>query len=365
MRVLFLVPYPTEGASNRIRVEQFLPYLESQNVIVKVRPFANRRFYRILYLQGHYIEKLFWFFVSTINRVFDLFRAIRYDLIFIHREAYPFGGPFIESLVHGMGKPIIFDFDDAIFLPNTSKENRHIDRFKNPDKVCAIIRMSRSVIAGNKYLEEFTLRYNDNVVIIPSCVDTDRYIPATHRKDADTVTIGWIGSVTTQGYLSGMKDVFAALSARHKNVIFRVIGAQLDNDFFNGVVSKRWSLDNEISDLQEIDIGIMPLSDDEWSKGKCGFKAILYMACGLPVVASAVGANNYIIDDAITGFLPRTKEEWVERLSALIRDEELRRKMGRKGREKAVREYSLAHASPLFYQILRMACSSRIGEYKK
>ena len=114
MKVLFLVPYPTEGASNRVRVEQFIPYLKSQGVICKVRPFVNKAFYKILYLPHRYLEKVFWFTICTLNRLFDILRALNYDLVFIHREAYPLGGPFIESLLYILGKPIIFDFDDAI-----------------------------------------------------------------------------------------------------------------------------------------------------------------------------------------------------------------------------------------------------------
>ena len=130
MKILFLVPYPKEGASNRVRVTQFIPYLESRDMVCRVRSFVNRRFFNILYAPHRYSEKIFWFILATLNRMLDVIRSFRYDLVFVHREAYPLWGPSIEFILHKMKKPIVFDFDDAIFLPNSSEHNIYIERFK-------------------------------------------------------------------------------------------------------------------------------------------------------------------------------------------------------------------------------------------
>ncbi len=355
LRVLFLVPYPTEGASNRVRVEQFMPYLKTKGIMSKIRPFFNTRFYRIVYLPHRYPEKIFWFLVCTFNRLLDIFRAIRYDIVFIHREAYPLDGAIIESILYKMKKPIIFDFDDAIFFPNTSPQNMYIERFKKPQKVSRIIEMSSHVIAGNSYLKDFASRYNNKITVIPSSVDTEKYRPTPPRADKKEIVIGWIGSNTTKDFLRDLEDVFVQLSGRYKNLVFKFVGADFPRMKVNNVVNKKWSLRDEVSDLQSFDIGIMPLPDNEWAKGKCGFKAILYMACGLPVVASPVGANLEIIENERTGFFASTNEEWIDRLSRLIEDEALRRSMGERGRTRAIERYSLLFTAPLFYDGLKKA----------
>lgn len=353
MKILFLVPYPTEGASNRIRVEQFIPYLEARGVRCKVRPFVNGRFYRILYLPHRYMEKAFWFVICTLNRLFDIVRAFGRDIVFIHREAYPFGGAAIESILHKMGKSLVFDFDDAIFLPNTSEHNIYIERFKNPRKVGRIMGMSGLVMAGNDYLKDYALRYAGNVDVIPSCVDTARYNPpARESEKKEDVVIGWVGSNTTKQFLYDLEDVFVLLSGRHKNLKLHIVGAPFYSSKLENIVNIKWSLEGEREALQNFDIGIMPMPDNEWTRGKCGFKALLYMACGVPAVVSPVGANLDIIDEGEDGFFAGSPAEWAEKLSLLIKDKELRKRIGANGREKVLKEYSLDAVWPVFYSKL-------------
>lgn len=357
VKILFLVPYPTEGASNRVRAEQYIPYLESKGFFCKTRPFVNREFYRILYFPHRYLEKALWFIIGTVNRLFDMARALGYDVIFIHREAYPFGGPFFESLLSKMGKPIIFDFDDAIFLSNTSRENIYIERFKNPAKISKIIKMSALVIAGNAYLKNYALKYNASVIVIPSSVDTKKYCPAPPADNKDEVIIGWIGSNTTKGFLYDIEDVFVQLSKRHANLRFKIVGANFYNAALSSIITnKEWRLEDEVRDIQSFDIGIMPMPDNEWTKGKCGFKALLYMACAKPVVASPVGVNLDIIEDGINGFLAESKDAWVKKISILIGESELRKKMGAKGREKVETKYSLDSNALIFCGALEKTC---------
>ena len=166
MKVFFIVPYPSEGASNRLRVEQYLPYLKQRGIEFKVRPFFSKSFYKILYQKGRYIKKFAYFVINSLNRIFDLFRILGYDLVFIHREAFPIGPAVFEYLVYKIGKPMIFDFDDAVYLSNTSRSNRFIAVFKVPRKVGKVIRFSNHIIAGNNYLKEFALKYNKSFPFI-------------------------------------------------------------------------------------------------------------------------------------------------------------------------------------------------------
>lgn len=354
MKILALVPYPSEGASNRIRVEQYIPYLKSRGAALRIRPFINRPFYKIIYLPRRYLTKIMWFIICTVNRILDLARALRYDIIFIHREAYPFGGAVVELILQAMRKPIVFDFDDSIFLANSSEHNVYIERLKRPEKVAAIIRMSDHIIAGNNFLKTYADRYNRYVSVIPSVIDTDKYLPLPQRESSDHVVIGWIGSNTTSNFLYAVEGVIARLSERYGNIMMKVIGANFYSSVLQGIIiNKRWRLEDEIEDLRSLDIGIMPMSENDWTRGKCGFKAILYMACAIPVVVSPVGVNSEIITDGVNGYLAANDEEWEAKLSSLIEDRYLRMKMGERGRETIAASYSLNVMAPVFYDILK------------
>lgn len=355
MKALFLVPYPTEGASNRIRVEQYIPYLKSQGIHCRVRSFLNRRFFEILYRPHHIIEKIFWLLICTANRIFDIVRALKYDIIFIHRETYPLGGPIIELILHKMKKPIVFDFDDSIFLPSTSEHNTYIERFKRPDKISKIIRLSRKVIAGNDYLEGYALKYNRNVIVIPSSVDTEKYCPDTTRQDKEKLIIGWIGSNTTKNFLYDIEDALVELSARYNNIEIEIVGADFYSPKLKNVVNRAWSLEDEVRVIRGFDIGIMPMPDNVWTRGKCGFKALLYMSVGISVVCSPVGVNNQIIEDGVTGFFAKDKTEWIERLSVLINDKALREKIGASARRKVEERYSVKNNASKLIAAVREA----------
>lgn len=352
MKVLFLVPYPSEGASNRIRVEQFIPYLNSKGIATRIRPFVNKRFYSILYLPHRYPEKIFWFILCTFNRFFDIVRALRYDVIFIHREAYPLGKAIIESILHLIDKPIIYDFDDAIFLPNTSEHNLYIEKLKNPHKTERIVGMSRQVIAGNNYLGSYALRYNKNVLIIPSSVDTEKYGPLISNKKREKVVIGWIGSDTTRRFLRDIERALGELYNRYPSVLVKIVGLSPFNSSLKNIINKKWALKDEVADLQSFDIGIMPMPDNEWTRGKCGFKALLCMSCGVPVVAASAGVNTDIIKDGENGFLAADNSDWVEKLSLLVEDSDLRRRIGAKGRETVEKFYSLRVNAPKFASVI-------------
>ena len=343
MNVLFIVPYPTEGPSNRFRVEQYLPELEREGIQYTVRPFYSSSFYKMLQKKGFYIRKLFYLVFFSFMRLLDVIRSLRYDIIFVHREAFPAKDYIFEAIFSKMGKVLIYDFDDSIFL-------------KKPSKIKKILSIADSVIAGNSFLRDYALKFCKNINVLPTCIDADKYTPSLKPKNKDKVIVGWMGTPSTSVYLSGIKKAFKILSNKKKNLEFQIIGAS-DPCVEEGVnfVNKRWSLDSEIKDLQEFDIGIMPMPDNDWTVGKCAFKIIQYMAVGIPAVASPVGMNKEVIKDGVNGFFASTCQEWCEKLSTLIESGDLRKNMGKNGRSTIEERYSLKINAPKFLDILKKA----------
>ncbi|MBM3252135.1 MAG: glycosyltransferase family 4 protein, partial [Candidatus Omnitrophica bacterium] len=250
------------------------------------------------------------------------------------------------------------DFDDAIFLASSSLPNSFIERFKNPDKIGRVIKMSEYVIAGNGYLANFALKFNRKVTVIPTCIDTDKYYPQA-KNGLDKIVIGWIGSITTLKFVDLIEEVFRELSIKFSNLWLKTVGGSIQIKGVPNVICKPWSEKDEIEDLKSFDIGIMPMPDNEWTRGKCGFKAILYMSMGIPCVCSAVGVNKEIITDGINGFLANTEDDWLEKLSLLIKDYDLRKNIGLAGRKTIEEKYSLRVNAPRFLEVMQRVYDRR------
>jgi len=369
IRVLALSPIPEEGAGCRFRIAQFIPYLESVGVDVTLRSLFDADFFRLVYRPGHYVRKALSFAELSLKRLDSLRDASRFDVIFIYREMFPIGPAIIERLLGSRRRPpVVFDFDDAIFLPSVSDANRAIRALKQPGKVATIVRHSDHVIAGNDYLAAYARRFSDAVTVIPTCVDTTKFVPSPDAfstngsNQSREPVVGWIGSPTTAFYVRGLANVFRQVREQHPFVL-RVSGA---GEPLNvpGVPTEQpaWTLASEVELFNTCDVGVYPLADDEWSRGKCGFKAIEFMACGVPVVASAVGVNREIIADGVNGFLASTEAEWVEKLGRLLASRELRRRFGEAGRRTVEARYSLqVHAPTLAATLRRVADRSAAG----
>jgi glycosyltransferase involved in cell wall biosynthesis len=360
IRVLALSPIPEEGAGCRFRIAQFIPYLESVGITVTLDSLFTPEFFRLVYKPGHYAQKAATFIALSLKRLNSLRRSSQFDLILVYREMFPLGPALIERLLAARQRPpIVFDFDDAIFLPSVSDANRLIGVLKQPQKVASIIRHSDHVIAGNEFLADYARRFNRAVTTIPTSVDTERFVPSAQARERDRLTavgqpiVGWIGSPTTASYVRGLADVLRRVRQRHPFVL-RISGAGEPVSIPGVAVDNQtWSLADEVALFNTCDIGIYPLADDEWAKGKCGFKAIEFMACGIPVVASAVGVNRTIIQDGANGFLAATEDEWVEKLSRLLIDAELRRRFAEAGRRTIEAGYSLRTNAPTLAATLR------------
>jgi glycosyltransferase involved in cell wall biosynthesis len=341
-RILFVSAHPRGFApSQRFRFEQYVDFLAEHGFETTFSPIVRSEEYPVLYAPGHTARKAAIFARGLAQRLAQSLRGPDTDIAIVQREAIQLGTTVFESALARSRAKLVFDFDDAIWLPDTSPANRRMAWLKRPTKVPRIIGLADQVWAGNTYLADYARRFNGDVEVVPTTVDTDRQRP--HPRDGvGPVCLGWTGSPSTIKHVELVVPTLLRLRERFSDRIsFRVIGdARYANEAL-GISGMPWREETEIEDLSAIDIGLMPLPDDEWAKGKCGLKALQFMAMGLPVVTSPVGVNTEIVQDGVNGFLARSDNEWFERLSALIESEERRREVGRAARVTVLERYSV------------------------
>lgn len=357
MKVLFLTPHPEEGASTRYRVKQFFPYLNSHGVECIFRPFLSSDCFNILYKEGGTLQKGLNLLKGIFQRTLNFINSGNIDIVFIHLEASPMGLPIFEKLFAYSNKPIIYDLDDALYIKKVSPANRWAYFLKSSSKIPAIIRISKHVITCNEYLERYVKRFNEQVTVIPTSVDTGKFTLKDYNITKKEVVIGWIGSHTTSVFLSDLSGAFSKLAKRYKFVL-KIIGSQR-RDYFPDIdtVYSDWSLAREAFDFQDLDIGVYPLPDNEWVKGKTGFKTVQYMSVGVPCVVSKVGRNIDIVEDGVNGFLASSEDEWVDRLSLLIENPQLRQRIGFAGRKTVEEKFSLKANAPKILEIIQKVYS--------
>jgi glycosyltransferase involved in cell wall biosynthesis len=341
-KVYFLLPYAAKIApSQRFRVEAYWELLRSSGIQYSVDYFWEARGNDTLYQKGNVGKKIFNLGRSLVKRFFQvLTKAGKADYIFIHREAAPVGPPLFEYIIARIyRKKIIFDFDDAIWIPNTSENNRVASAFKAFWKVKYICKWSYKVSAGNHYLGRWASNYNSSVVFNPTCVDMNRYNILEEQEDGK-ITIGWTGSHSTLKYLDLVKPLLEELEKQY-DFRFLVICDKAPAWKIRSLQFIPWNESTEIQDLRKIHIGIMPLEQDEWSEGKCGFKIIQYLALGIPAVASPIGVNKEIIIHGKNGYLCNSINDWKLSLIELMNNHSLRKEMGKAGNEKISGQYSI------------------------
>jgi glycosyltransferase involved in cell wall biosynthesis len=342
-KVLFLVPYPLKLApSQRFRVELYLPYLKKAGIEYKVAPFMDEATWNLLYKGSSSVQKALGIIKGYLKRIKTvLFDVPQYDYVFVHREASPLGPPVFEWIISKLWrKKMIYDFDDAIWIPNTSSENKIVAWFKCFWKVKYICNWSYKVAAGNDYLCNYAYRYNKNANKLPTCVDVENmHNKLKEHKDGKAI-VGWTGSHSTLFYLDALIPLLQKLQ-NEIDFTFLVIANKKPELPLKDFQFLPWTESTEIEDLMKIDIGVMPLQADAWSEGKCGFKLIQYLSLGIPAIASLVGVNSLIVETGKNGFIASNPKEWETDLRKLISDTQLRQSFGNNGRRKIIAEYSI------------------------
>ena len=354
-----LVPYPVDTApSQRFRIEQWAPHLESEGISVDLLPFADERLMELLHKPGMRTTKAIANIARCAQRVADVLGAREYDAVFIHRAICIAGPAVLERLIALSGKPVIFDFDDAIFKLHTTDANRRFGWLKFPGKTAGICRLSTHVVVGNSWLAEYARKFNSRVTVVPTSIDTEYYRPVQRNGSNGRVTLGWTGSSTSQTHLELFAPLLRELCSR-RNVEVRVISNREPDLPGIDYVWIPWTAESETVELSSFDIGVMPMPDDEWARGKCALKALQYMAMGIPTVCSAVGANCEVIQHGENGLLASTNEEWLASLELLIEQAELRHRLGEMGRRTVEERYSKQRCAALFASVVRSAIKDR------
>lgn len=337
MKVLYLTKYSRNGASSRLRSYQYFPFLENEGVTVTVRPFFNEEYLIDLYSGKK--TSLVSFLKFYLKRFFVLFSVFKYERVVIEKELFPYFFSWFERLLSLFKVKYIVDYDDAIFH-NYDKHPSKLIRFFLKNKISNVMKHSYCVIAGNKYLAKKAKKSGTKkIVLLPTTIDIERYHTKEHAEKP-TVVIGWIGTPSTFKYVKKFEPIFLKLN-KIFDIELHIIGAKEDHQKCKGIKFMEWSEDKEVDFISKFDIGVMPLDNTPWELGKCSYKLIQYMGCGIPVVASAIGMNNEVVIDGQNGFLVHNDDQWMEQLSKLVTDSNLRKLQGQKGRAIAEEKFSL------------------------
>jgi glycosyltransferase involved in cell wall biosynthesis len=353
MKLLVLSRYDRLGASSRLRMFQYIPWLESAGFEITVAPFFSDEYVLGLQQSKRHILEVASAYYSRIKK---LLASKEYNLVWIEKEILPWLPAQLELALLGNSVPYVLDYDDAVF--------HYYDLHRNPivksvlgRKHQTLMRGAAFIIAGNKYIADYAQRAGAECLeVIPTVIDLDRY-PAKKQysiiDQSEPPRVGWVGQRSTVSNLLMLKNIFDRF-LEEKIAQFAAIG--VDAQLFGlPMKSIPWSEHTEVADIASFDIGIMPLVDEAFERGKCGYKLIQYMASGLPVVASPVGANCQIVEHGVNGFLAETPEEWEQALGTLLTDADLRQRMGMAGRLKVEQKYCAQVTAPKLIDLFRVA----------
>jgi glycosyltransferase involved in cell wall biosynthesis len=361
LEVLGLVPYPVGRVpGQRYRIEQWAPAMRTAGVDVRLSAFLDPAAMDILYAPGHYLAKVRATLDGYAKRLGESSDPRSCGAAFIYREAALLGPAWVERRI-ARRLPIVFDFDDAIYLFASSGRNPITKLLRRPEKTAEICALAAHVTAGNEHLAEYARRYCSAVTVVPSTIDTDEYAIVPRPPNVRPI-VGWTGSLTSLPYLEMVRP---ALERLRKVVDFdlRVVShldASMPHPIFSGITTefRPWRAETEADDLRPMDVGLMPLPDDDWARGKCGMKALQYMGLAIPPVVSPVGVNATIVRDGVNGFHARSEQEWIDKLAVLLRDPDLRARMGARARQTVEEGYSARVQAPRLAAILRSISGS-------
>ena len=348
MKILLLSRYSHLGASSRVRFYQYLPYLEAEGIHVTIANLLEND-----YLQDLYMGRRMRFYDiigAYIRRLGYLLKSNRFDLLWLEYEILPWLPAWAETILSNFGIPYVVDYDDAVF----HRYNMHpsaMVRVLLGYKIDVVMRHAALVIVGNEYLGNYARKAGaKRVEYIPSVIDLERYNLMVQHENP-VFRIGWIGTPVTEKYLHLIHQALEEV-CKDGNAQLVLVGSSQTG--LDGVPTEIhiWSEETEVAEIQSFDVGIMPMPDEAWAKGKCGYKLIQYMACARPVVASPVGVARQIIEDSRDGFLATTTMDWVSAFRILRDNQRLRERMGKAGRIKIERQYCTQITAPLLVSLL-------------
>lgn len=353
MNVLFLVLHRKDRSpGQRYRHEQYLEYLTQSGIKCTLSPLLTTMNEDQAFYGKTVIPKIWTGVKALVRRFKSILSASKFDLVYIYRDAF-FFGTFFERWLARKKVKIIYDFDDAIWMMDENPDQGIFNKLKNPRKTSTICQLANRVIVGNEYLANFASQFNSNVTIIPSTIDFENYNGIT-KKEKGQVCIGWTGSFSTLKHFETVIPALELIKAKYQDLVyFKLIGDPTYTYPPLSIVGQAWNSSTEAEDLSELDIGLMPLPDNEWTRGKCAMKGLQYMALEFPTIMSPVGVNSEIIQDGQNGFLASSTEEWVEKLSLLIEDASLRKRIGMAGRKTVERDFSVEANKEKWLEVFR------------
>lgn len=361
LEVIAFVPHPIASASGRYRVYQMAAPLAKLGVRLDIRPFLDERGFGRLYRPGSIVPKALDLARGVTRRWADLGRASRYRLALVHREVWPLVGDASMRRLAKHQPRWVFDFDDAVWIPNVSRANRAFAKAKPFDQPARLAAGARAVAAGNGFLAAWARdqrpgRTATDVEVIPTAVDSERWRPLARPPGPPKLV--WIGSHSTLSHLEALRSPLARLAARHRGLEIHVIGAPLPPEGLP-VINHAWSETDEVDLVRRCDIGLAPLPDTDWARGKCALKLLLYMACGLPAVASRAGVNPEVVRDGEDGLLAATPAAFESALDRLLADPALRARMGEAARTTVEERFSVHAVAPRLAAVLQRAADAR------
>ena len=354
MKVLFVIPYPIgTAASQRFRFEQYMGCLKEANIDYSVSSFWDKKAWSILYKKGAVLAKAFATLRGLLRRYSLLLTAFRYDRIFIHREVYPVGPQLVEFvLARVYEKKIIYDFDDAIWLPNYAANNAKFAFVKSYGHVKKLCKYAYRLSVGNQFLADYGKQFNSNVTINPTTIDTQNLHNRSKNQDSEEFVIGWTGTHSTLRYLAEMVPLFQKLEKEFDYTLLVI--SDKDPKFpLKSFEYVHWKKETEIDDLLRFNIGLMPLSMDKWANGKCGFKALQYMSLGVPAMVSPVGVNTEIVDHNVNGYICDSIDDWEKTLRSILSDKQKVKEVSKNSRKKIIDNYSVLSNKNNFIQLFQ------------
>ena len=350
MRVLFLTLYPGSAASPRYRVGQYLDYLRAQGFECTLAPALAEKQFARLSAAARNGSAARYHLAETSNRLRQLLAARRFDLVFLQKGVLSAHVRGAIRLVRGCCQRLVYDFDDAVHLAPPNALRGPWRSLEDPAQIRKLFGVADLVLAGNRWLEEEAIAEGGCAEWLPTVVDTDRFVPAT--RPPDKFRVGWIGGPSTTGSL----NLLSAAVERLSGAEWYAVGADPSRLACGNIAVRPWSYDTEVAEIQRFAVGVMPLPKDDWTRGKCGLKALLYMACGVPCVATPFGAALDIIEPDRTGLFADSPDEWVAALERL-RDPVERRRMGDAARDAVELRYALKKTAPRLAALLTRAAA--------